>query len=122
MILDGSDATAGSTALSAATLIGQAFATRILEQRILESGRGAPRDLRWRCAHRFGTTPISSRLTSHTGVIGMILYYITAITDGHGGRAERERGTIEQLIVTPIRSWELILGKILPMCCSRSWT
>jgi len=27
---------------------------------------------------------------------------------------ERERGTIEQLIVTPIRSWELILGKIIP--------
>jgi ABC-2 type transport system permease protein len=27
---------------------------------------------------------------------------------------ERERGTIEQLIVTPIRSWELIVGKMLP--------
>jgi ABC-2 type transport system permease protein len=27
---------------------------------------------------------------------------------------ERERGTIEQLIVTPIRSWELILAKIIP--------
>ena len=27
---------------------------------------------------------------------------------------ERERGTIEQLIVTPIRSWELILGKLVP--------
>jgi ABC-2 type transport system permease protein len=27
---------------------------------------------------------------------------------------ERERGTIEQLIVTPIRSWELVLGKIIP--------
>ena len=27
---------------------------------------------------------------------------------------ERERGTIEQLIVTPIRPWELVLGKLLP--------
>ena len=27
---------------------------------------------------------------------------------------ERERGTIEQLIVTPIRSWELVIGKLLP--------
>jgi len=27
---------------------------------------------------------------------------------------EREQGTMEQLIVTPIRSWELILGKIIP--------
>jgi ABC-2 type transport system permease protein len=27
---------------------------------------------------------------------------------------ERERGTIEQLIVTPIRPWELVIGKVLP--------
>ena len=27
---------------------------------------------------------------------------------------ERERGTIEQLIVTPIRPWELVVGKLLP--------
>jgi ABC-2 type transport system permease protein len=27
---------------------------------------------------------------------------------------ERERGTIEQLIVTPIRPWELVVGKIFP--------
>jgi ABC-2 type transport system permease protein len=27
---------------------------------------------------------------------------------------EREQGTMEQLIVTPIKSWELMLGKILP--------
>ena len=27
---------------------------------------------------------------------------------------ERERGTLEQLIVTPMRSWELMLGKIIP--------
>ncbi len=27
---------------------------------------------------------------------------------------ERERGTIEQLIVTPIRSWELVVAKIIP--------
>jgi len=27
---------------------------------------------------------------------------------------ERERGTIEQLIVTPIRAWELLVGKLVP--------
>jgi len=27
---------------------------------------------------------------------------------------EREQGTMEQLVVTPIKSWELMLGKILP--------
>jgi ABC-2 type transport system permease protein len=27
---------------------------------------------------------------------------------------ERERGTLEQLIVTPMKTWELMLGKIIP--------
>jgi ABC-2 type transport system permease protein len=48
------------------------------------------------------------------GVIGMILFAITAILTATAVVRERERGTIEQLIVTPIRSWELIVGKITP--------
>jgi ABC-2 type transport system permease protein len=48
------------------------------------------------------------------GVIGQILYAITAVLTATAVVRERERGTIEQLIVTPIRSWELVLGKILP--------
>jgi ABC-2 type transport system permease protein len=48
------------------------------------------------------------------GVIGMILYAITTILTATTIVRERERGTIEQLIVTPIRPWELVIGKILP--------
>jgi ABC-2 type transport system permease protein len=48
------------------------------------------------------------------GVIGMILYFITTLLTASSIVRERERGTIEQLIVTPIRSWELVVGKILP--------
>jgi ABC-2 type transport system permease protein len=48
------------------------------------------------------------------GVIGMILYAITAMLTATSVVRERERGTIEQLIVTPIRSWELVVGKITP--------
>jgi ABC-2 type transport system permease protein len=48
------------------------------------------------------------------GVIGMILFAITAILTATSVVRERERGTIEQLIVTPIRPWELVVGKILP--------
>jgi ABC-2 type transport system permease protein len=48
------------------------------------------------------------------GVIGMILYALTSILTASAVVRERERGTIEQLIVTPIRPWELILGKMLP--------
>ena len=48
------------------------------------------------------------------GVIGMILYAITSILTATAIVRERERGTIEQLIVTPIRPWELVVGKLLP--------
>jgi ABC-2 type transport system permease protein len=48
------------------------------------------------------------------GVIGMILYAITTILTATAIVRERERGTIEQLIVTPIRPWELVVGKLLP--------
>jgi ABC-2 type transport system permease protein len=48
------------------------------------------------------------------GVIGMILFAITSILTATSVVRERERGTIEQLIVTPIRPWELITGKIIP--------
>ena len=48
------------------------------------------------------------------GVIAMILFAITSIATATAIVRERERGTIEQLIVTPIRSWELVAGKLLP--------
>ena len=44
----------------------------------------------------------------------MILFAITSILTATAVVRERERGTIEQLIVTPIRPWELVVGKILP--------
>jgi ABC-2 type transport system permease protein len=44
----------------------------------------------------------------------MILYAIAAILTASSVVRERERGTIEQLIVTPIRPWELIVGKLMP--------
>jgi ABC-2 type transport system permease protein len=44
----------------------------------------------------------------------MILQLLTSLLTASAIVRERERGTIEQLIVTPIRSHELILAKIIP--------
>lgn len=114
-VLDGSDPTVASTSLSAAQLIGQSFATHVLAERL--TNRGQPISL---------TPPVEVRtqvwynpdLVSTyfmvPGVIGMILYALTSILTASAIVRERERGTIEQLIVTPIRPWELIVGKLLP--------
>jgi ABC-2 type transport system permease protein len=48
------------------------------------------------------------------GLIAMILFQTATSMTALSIVRERERGTIEQLIVTPIRSWELILAKIIP--------
>ncbi|MBN2388146.1 MAG: ABC transporter permease [Anaerolineales bacterium] len=115
-ILDGSDATAGSTALAAATLIGQAHATELMFERLERRGVEVdnfqpPLEVRTRVWYN------PDLVSSHfmiPGVIGMILFAITSILTATAIVRERERGTIEQLIVTPIRPWELVVGKVLP--------
>jgi ABC-2 type transport system permease protein len=42
------------------------------------------------------------------------LFTLTSVLSATAIVRERERGTIEQLIVTPIRPWELVVGKLLP--------
>jgi ABC-2 type transport system permease protein len=115
MILDGSDPTVGGTALSAAKLIGQSYATKILAERSTSMGRAValspPVEVRTQVWYN---PDLVSAYFNIPGVIGMILSFITALLTATAVVRERERGTIEQLIVTPIRSWELIVGKILP--------
>jgi len=115
MVLDGSDATVGGTALSAARLIGQAYSTSILSQQNTLSGHAVaitpPVEVRTQVWYN---PDLVSAYFNIPGVIGMILSFITALLTASAIVRERERGTIEQLIVTPIRSWELIVGKILP--------
>jgi ABC-2 type transport system permease protein len=114
-ILDGSDPTVASTALSAAQLIGQNYSTRILSEKIDRSGQNfkvqPPVEVRTTVWYN---PDLISAYFMIPAVIGMILFAITAILTATAVVRERERGTIEQLIVTPIRSWELVLGKILP--------
>ncbi len=115
IVLDGSDATVGGTALSAARLIGQAYATNVLLQQAALSGRAVslipPLDVRTQVWYN---PDLISAYFNIPGVIGMILSFITALLTATAVVRERERGTIEQLIVTPIRSWELVTGKVLP--------
>jgi ABC-2 type transport system permease protein len=48
------------------------------------------------------------------GLIPIILQVQTLILTALAIVKEREQGTMEQLIVTPIKAWELMLGKIIP--------
>jgi ABC-2 type transport system permease protein len=115
LVLDGSDATVGGTALNTARLIGQSYATKVLAEQAALTGRpfsfNPPLDVRTQVWYN---PDLIAAYFNVPGVIGMILYFITTLLTASSIVRERERGTIEQLIVTPIRSWELVVGKILP--------
>jgi ABC-2 type transport system permease protein len=115
VLVDGSDPTVASFVLSAAQQAGLAHGTNIrTEQLSLKGPVGG------------GTVPIivhtsvlynPDLLSSYNivpGLIAMILFQTATSLTALAIVKERERGTIEQLIVTPIRSWELILAKIIP--------
>ena len=114
-VLDGSDPTIASTAFSAAQMIGQAFSTQIIEERLAQRGQSAAITPAVQVHTAVWYNPdLISAYYMIPGVIGMILYALTSILTASAIVRERERGTIEQLIVTPIRPMELMIGKILP--------
>lgn len=114
-VLDGSDPTVASTALAAAQLIGQAQATHITIERLQARGQtvmtAQPIDVRTIVWFNPG---LISAYYMVPAMIGIILQYLTTMLTATSIVRERERGTIEQLIVTPLRSWELIVGKLTP--------
>jgi len=114
-VLDGSDGSVGATALSTARLIGQSYSTKVQTSQFALRGSGSlptqPVEVRTQVWYN---PDFQSAYFMIPGVIGMILSFITTILTATTIVRERERGTIEQLIVTPIRSWELIVGKLLP--------
>ena len=114
-VLDGSDPTVASTALAAATMIGQTQATKIMMERLEKRGLSnvirAPIDVRTQVWYNPG---LVSAYYMIPALIGQILQFLTTILTATSIVRERERGTIEQLIVTPLRSWELVVGKLTP--------
>ncbi len=114
-VIDGSDPTIAATALSAAVLIGQTKSTAVLRTRLAARGQSdgvsSPIDVRTQVWYN---PDLVSAYFMIPGLVGTILQQLAILLTAVSIVRERERGTIEQLIITPIRSWELIVGKITP--------
>lgn len=114
-VIDGSDPTIAATALSAATLIGQTKATAVLRASLETRGQGNAINLPVEVRTQVWYNPdLISAYFMIPGLVGMILQYLAVLLTSTAVVRERERGTIEQLIITPIRPWELIVSKLLP--------
>ncbi len=118
VLIDGSDPTVASYVLSAAQLAGQAKGVSVRAQQFSLSGAGAamasagsPVDVRTRVLYN---PDLLGSYNIVPGLIAIILFQTATSLTALAIVRERERGTIEQLIVTPIRNWELVLAKIIP--------
>jgi drug efflux transport system permease protein len=115
VLLDGSNPTVAGSVLSAAALVGQAHGASVRTKQLSLRGPAgnvaSPVDVRTRVL--FNPDLLSS-YNIVPGLVAMILFQTATSLTALAIVKERERGTIEQLIVTPIRSWELIVAKIIP--------
>jgi ABC-2 type transport system permease protein len=108
VIVDAADPLASSAALSAAAQAGVARS-----QALARAAGGPPPalDIRVRPWYNPG---LRSAVYIVPGIIGVLLSMTLVLITSMSIVRERERGTLEQLIVTPIDKTSLMLGKILP--------
>jgi len=112
ILIDGSDPNIAQTALFAAQSVGQARSART-------PGR-VPASLDLRPTVLYNPSLEATR-NFVPGLIGLILQLVTVILTSSTIVRERERGTFEQLIVTPVSRWELLLGKLAPYLVVSFW-
>lgn len=114
-LVDGSDPLIARTALSTAEITAKVYSQRLLLRQLEASGGEAPRgpaiDLRTRAYYNPG---LESMKFNVPGLIGLVLQNVTIMLTAFALVRERERGTLEQLMVTPIRGAELMVGKLIP--------
>ena len=113
VLVDASDPTASQSAIGAAQLVGQRSNLRLISQRIgavMQDGL-LPLDVRVRPLYN---PALKSVIFIVPGIIGMILSNILIVITAMAVVREREHGTLEQLIVTPLTRTEIMLGKIAP--------
>ena len=118
VIADGTDSNSTTVALGYATSLIGAYAEEIALSEPALSERSEPKgepngglDARIRV---WFNPQLESRHFMIPGVLALILLVVTANLASMAIVREKELGTLEQLNVTPLRRWELIVGKLLP--------
>jgi ABC-2 type transport system permease protein len=112
--LDGSDSNTATIAMNYADSITLGYSQEILIRAMRLSGGGAvhaPLDVRPRVWYNID---MQSKNFIIPGLIAVIMMAIAALLTSLTVAREWETGTMEQLISTPVRGPELILGKLLP--------
>jgi ABC-type multidrug transport system permease subunit len=112
MLIDGSNSTTALQALNTALAVAL---TQSVEMMMRESGRHTvPIEVRPQMLYN---PTMRSPNFFVPGVIGVVLQIGTTFATAMAVVRERERGTLEQLLVSPLSRWGLMLGKLVPYLC-----
>lgn len=114
LIVDGSDANTATLAISYAEAVVRAYSQQMAAGRMEK--RGGP-ELRPALEIRprvWFNPELESKNYIIPGLIAVIMMVIAALLTSLTVAREWERGTMEQLISTPVKGHELILGKLVP--------
>lgn len=115
IILDGTESNTAMIALGYVSRILTEYSTTIMIKRLNRQGMVGFEEAGVELEQRIWFNPnAESRLFYVPGVIASIAFLIPIILTAQAIVREREIGTLEQIMVTPIRSWELMVGKTLP--------
>ena len=115
-IVDGSDSTSATVSIAYINQIVQQYSLGMAISTIQSKGVKLP--------HGLPTIDIQSRIWYNPelksvnfivpGMLAMIIMMLGSILTALSVVSEKENGTFEKLIITPIRSYELVIGKIMP--------
>jgi len=114
-LLDGSDSNTASVAMAYASRITARFNQSILEQRFARrAGVRLDAEPVVLVSRAWFNANLDSRNYFVPGVLAMLVAVLTIILSSMSIVREREIGTMEQIMVTPIGRLEFILGKTIP--------
>jgi ABC-2 type transport system permease protein len=115
VLIDGTDSNTATIAQNYFLSIINSLSQQISEDRMAKMGSSAALALPINFNYRVYYNP-ELRATYYMvpGVTVMVLLLITTMLTALSIVKEKELGTIEQIMVTPVKSWEFILGKLLP--------
>jgi ABC-2 type transport system permease protein len=114
LIVDGSDSNTATIALGYAEIVTETYSQRIAADRIRRAGGAVPRPPLGVEPRVWFNADLESKNYIIPGLIAVIMMVIAALLTSLTVAREWERGTMEQLISTPVKGPELIAGKLVP--------
>jgi ABC-2 type transport system permease protein len=115
LIVDGSDSNSAIIGLGYAERIIGGYSSRMSTERLKADGSATLSPSVFELASRVWYNPdLKSRNFMVPSILGLVLMVTTMMLTSLAVVKEKEIGTLEQLIVTPIRPLQMIIGKLAP--------